>query len=112
MFVYACVCACVRVRVRACACVCVHACMRACACFGAGFGHDVTRLWSFYPALTSVVSFIVCSALRWFGVFSAAGKVMRRILRKIASKEEGSLGDTSTLADPTVIDTIIENRVH
>eukprot|EP01147_Barroeca_monosierra_P005429 gene5429-8894_t len=41
-----------------------------------------------------------------------SGKVMRRILRKIASKEEGSLGDTSTLADPSVIDKIIEARVH
>ncbi|EGD79744.1 acetyl-coenzyme A synthetase [Salpingoeca rosetta] len=41
-----------------------------------------------------------------------SGKVMRRILRKIASKEESSLGDTSTLADPSVVDAIIENRVH
>ena len=35
---------------------------------------------------------------------------MRRILRKIAEDEFGSLGDTSTLADPTVVDDLIENR--
>jgi acetyl-CoA synthetase len=35
---------------------------------------------------------------------------MRRILRKIAEDEFGSLGDTSTLADPTVVDDLITNR--
>jgi len=39
-----------------------------------------------------------------------SGKIMRRILRKIAENEFGSLGDTSTLADPTVVDDLIENR--
>ena len=39
-----------------------------------------------------------------------SGKIMRRILRKIASKEEESVGDTSTLADPSVVDKLIENR--
>ena len=39
-----------------------------------------------------------------------SGKIMRRILRKIASREEDSLGDTSTLADPSVIDMLIESR--
>ena len=39
-----------------------------------------------------------------------SGKIMRRILRKIAESEFGSLGDTSTLADPSVIDNLIENR--
>ncbi|CEG01033.1 AMP-dependent synthetase/ligase [Ostreococcus tauri] len=39
-----------------------------------------------------------------------SGKIMRRILRKIASREEESLGDTSTLADPTVVDTLVELR--
>jgi acetyl-CoA synthetase len=37
---------------------------------------------------------------------------MRRILRKIASNELESLGDTSTLADPDVVDELIENRVN
>ena len=37
-----------------------------------------------------------------------SGKIMRRILRKILSGEEDQLGDTSTLADPSVVDTIIE----
>jgi acetyl-CoA synthetase len=39
-----------------------------------------------------------------------SGKIMRRILRKIAEKEFGSLGDTSTLADPTVVTDLIEKR--
>ena len=39
-----------------------------------------------------------------------SGKIMRRILRKIAEDEYGSLGDTSTLADPAVVDDLIENR--
>lgn len=36
-----------------------------------------------------------------------SGKIMRRILRKIVSKETDSLGDTSTLADPSIVDTLI-----
>ena len=39
-----------------------------------------------------------------------SGKIMRRILRKIAEDEFGALGDTSTLADPGVVDDLIENR--
>mgnify|MGYP001806333724 CR=1 FL=1 len=39
-----------------------------------------------------------------------SGKIMRRILRKIATNEIDSLGDTSTLADPTVVNDLIENR--
>ena len=39
-----------------------------------------------------------------------SGKIMRRILRKIASGEFENLGDTSTLADPDVVDNLIENR--
>ena len=41
-----------------------------------------------------------------------SGKIMRRILRKIAENELSSLGDTSTLADPTVVDTLIEERLN
>ena len=37
-----------------------------------------------------------------------SGKIMRRILRKIAEDEAGNLGDTSTLADPTVVDDLVE----
>ncbi|MEM1364814.1 MAG: acetate--CoA ligase [Pseudomonadota bacterium] len=40
-----------------------------------------------------------------------SGKIMRRILRKIAENDYGSLGDTSTLADPGVVDELIANRV-
>ncbi len=39
-----------------------------------------------------------------------SGKIMRRILRKIAENDFGSLGDTSTLADPAVVDDLIQNR--
>ncbi|MGD9257201.1 MAG: acetate--CoA ligase [Gammaproteobacteria bacterium] len=39
-----------------------------------------------------------------------SGKIMRRILRKVAANEYGSLGDTSTLADPGVVDELIEKR--
>jgi acetyl-CoA synthetase len=39
-----------------------------------------------------------------------SGKIMRRILRKIATNEYQQLGDTSTLADPSVVDSLIENR--
>ncbi|MBV7397467.1 acetate--CoA ligase, partial [Mameliella sediminis] len=41
-----------------------------------------------------------------------SGKIMRRILRKIAENDYGSLGDTSTLADPTVVDDLIQNRMN
>jgi acetyl-CoA synthetase len=41
-----------------------------------------------------------------------SGKIMRRILRKIAENEFGALGDTSTLADPSVVDALIEGRLN
>ncbi|MEN8800703.1 MAG: acetate--CoA ligase [Thiogranum sp.] len=41
-----------------------------------------------------------------------SGKIMRRILRKIAANEIDSLGDTSTLADPGVVDDLTANREH
>ena len=41
-----------------------------------------------------------------------SGKIMRRILRKIAENDYGNLGDTSTLADPTVVDDLINNRMN
>ena len=41
-----------------------------------------------------------------------SGKIMRRILRKVAANELENLGDTTTLADPTVVEQLIENRVN
>lgn len=41
-----------------------------------------------------------------------SGKIMRRILRKVAENEIGNLGDTSTLADPSVVDDLIANRAN
>jgi acetyl-CoA synthetase len=39
-----------------------------------------------------------------------SGKIMRRILRKIAEGDTSNLGDTSTLADPSVVDTLVQTR--
>ncbi|MGB0797993.1 MAG: acetate--CoA ligase [Planktomarina sp.] len=41
-----------------------------------------------------------------------SGKIMRRILRKVAEDDFGALGDTSTLADPSVVDDLIANRMN
>ena len=41
-----------------------------------------------------------------------SGKIMRRILRKIAENDTGNLGDTSTLADPSVVDDLVANSIH
>ena len=41
-----------------------------------------------------------------------SGKIMRRILRKIAANEHGQLGDTSTLADPAVVTDLVDNRMN
>jgi acetyl-CoA synthetase len=41
-----------------------------------------------------------------------SGKIMRRILRKVAANELDNLGDTSTLADPSVVDQLIANRLN
>jgi len=39
-----------------------------------------------------------------------SGKIMRRISRKIAENDTGNLGDTSTLADPGVVEDLVNNR--
>jgi acetyl-CoA synthetase len=41
-----------------------------------------------------------------------SGKIMRRILRKIAEDDFSNLGDTSTLADPAVVNDLVENRAN
>jgi acetyl-CoA synthetase len=41
-----------------------------------------------------------------------SGKIMRRILRKIAAKEHDQLGDTSTLAEPAVVSDLVGNRMN
>ena len=41
-----------------------------------------------------------------------SGKIMRRILRKIAANDYGNLGDTSTLAEPGVVNQLIDNRMN
>ena len=44
--------------------------------------------------------------------YASSRKIMRRILRKIAANETDTLGDTSTLADPAVVDDLVHNRAH
>jgi acetyl-CoA synthetase len=53
-------------------------------------------------------------AIQWAPALpkTRSGKIMRRILRKIAANETEGLGDTSTLADPAVVGELIENRVR
>jgi len=41
-----------------------------------------------------------------------SGKIMRRILRKIAANEHDALGDTTTLADPSVVDGLVDSRMN
>jgi acetyl-CoA synthetase len=41
-----------------------------------------------------------------------SGKIMRRILRKIAENDFSNLGDTSTLADPAVVKDLVDNRMN
>jgi acetyl-CoA synthetase len=41
-----------------------------------------------------------------------SGKIMRRILRKVAANEVDALGDTSTLADPSVVDNLVADRAN
>jgi acetyl-CoA synthetase len=52
-------------------------------------------------------------AIQWAPALpkTRSGKIMRRILRKIAANETDSLGDTSTLADPQVVTELVENRI-
>ncbi len=52
--------------------------------------------------------------LQWAAVLpkTRSGKIMRRILRKIAADDCGNLGDVSTLADPAVVDTLIRERLN
>ena len=40
-----------------------------------------------------------------------SGKIMRRILKKVAANDIGDIGDTTTLADPSVVDDIVKNRL-
>jgi len=77
-----------------------------------------------YPAPESLRKELVALVRKTIGPFAApdvvhwapglpktrSGKIMRRVLRKIANREEDSLGDTSTLSDPSVVDTLLGMR--
>ena len=60
----------------------------------------------------SVGRFAIAERIQWAPALpkTRSGKIMRRILRKIATDETDSIGDTSTLADPAVVDDLIANR--
>mmetsp|Transcript_8923 Transcript_8923/g.26778 ORF Transcript_8923/g.26778 Transcript_8923/m.26778 type:complete len:83 (-) Transcript_8923:559-807(-) len=69
------------------------------------------------PGVTSAVSsatgaFAAPDVIHWAPGLpkTRSGKIMRRVLRKIAAHEEDGLGDTSTLADPSIVDTLLANR--
>ena len=51
-------------------------------------------------------------ALRLARFARRSGKIMRRILRKIAANEYQALGDTTTLADPAVVHDLVDNRMN
>jgi acetyl-CoA synthetase len=55
-------------------------------------------------------SFARSDPVRTEAAETRSGNIMPRILRKIAEDEDGNLGDTSTLADPVVVDDLVNNR--
>ena len=54
-----------------------------------------------------VTNSIICLSLQESLPMTRSGKIMRRVLRKIAAGEADELGDISTLADPSVVDDLI-----
>ena len=63
----------------------------------------------FVPFLVQIGAFAAPDKIHWAPGLpkTRSGKIMRRILRKIASRQLDELGDTSTLADPGVVDQLI-----
>ena len=61
---------------------------------------------------SEIGAFASPDAIQWAPALpkTRSGKIMRRILRKIAENELENLGDTSTLADPSVVDDLVKNR--
>ena len=68
---------------------------------------DCNNPYAFSPSILTTPDFIHVTA----GLpKTRSGKIMRRILRKIAANEPDNLGDTTTLADPSVVTSLVENR--
>ncbi|KAJ9505125.1 hypothetical protein QJQ45_022774, partial [Haematococcus lacustris] len=61
---------------------------------------------------TSIGAFAAPDVIHWAPGLpkTRSGKIMRRVLRKIAAREEDQLGDVSTLADPSVVDQLVSLR--
>ncbi|MDA1073463.1 MAG: acetate--CoA ligase [Proteobacteria bacterium] len=80
----------------------------------AGDNHDPERLKTELNNLVrqEIGSFAKPEVIQWAPGLpkTRSGKIMRRILRKIAADELDNLGDTSTLADPSVVDDLVKNR--
>ncbi len=62
---------------------------------------------------TEIGPFAAPDAIQWAPALpkTRSGKIMRRILRKVAEGDTSNLGDTTTLADPAVVDDLVKNRV-
>jgi acetyl-CoA synthetase len=77
-------------------------------------GTDVVRDELIQLVRKEIGPFAKVNLLQWAPALpkTRSGKIMRRILRKVAENELGNLGDTSTLADPSVVDNLIDNRLN
>ena len=77
-------------------------------------GSDALRDELIQLVRKEIGAFAKVNLLQWAPALpkTRSGKIMRRILRKVAENELSNLGDTSTLADPTVVDHLIENRLN
>ncbi len=75
-------------------------------------GHDTLRAELLDEVRREIGRFAAPDVIQWAPGLpkTRSGKIMRRILRKIAEGETGELGDTSTLADPGVVDELVKGR--
>jgi len=73
---------------------------------------DVLKKGLVTKVRAEIGAFAAPDIIHWAPVLpkTRSGKIMRRVLRKIAHKEEDTIGDTSTLADPSVVDSLIASR--
>ena len=73
--------------------------------------HNTFLFWQLRNQVRNEIGPFAAPDLLWVTPslpMTRSGKIMRRILRKIVAQELDSLGDTSTLADPSVVDALIE----
>jgi len=77
-------------------------------------GSDALRDELIQLVRKEIGAFAKINLLQWAPALpkTRSGKIMRRILRKIAEDELDNLGDTTTLADPSVVQHLIDNRMN